>query len=115
MDISLNQLIQFYLNNTLNLRPLTPQIKNYSYREHRLCDVTSPCVYDSVHVLYVRSNRLNDCLPLIMQHTELKTVESNGQLKAQTNVLRRNCKVHEGERKSTVDHGRICTFVLCYR
>ena len=50
-----------------------------------------------------------------MQHTELKTVESNGQLKAQMNVLRRNCKVHEGERKSTVDHGRICTFVLCYR
>jgi len=26
MDISLNQLIQFYLNNTLNLRPLTTQI-----------------------------------------------------------------------------------------
>ena len=26
MDISLNQLIHFYLNNTLNIRPLTPQI-----------------------------------------------------------------------------------------
>ena len=26
MDISLNQLIQFYLNNTQNFRPLTPQI-----------------------------------------------------------------------------------------
>ena len=26
IDISLNKLIQFYLNNTLNLRPLTPQI-----------------------------------------------------------------------------------------
>ena len=26
MDVSLNQLIQFYLTNTLNLRPLTPQV-----------------------------------------------------------------------------------------
>ena len=26
MDVSLNQLIQFHLNNTLNLRPLTTQI-----------------------------------------------------------------------------------------
>ena len=26
IDISLNQQIHFYLNNTINLRPLTPQI-----------------------------------------------------------------------------------------
>jgi len=49
MDIFLNQLIQFYSNNTLNRRPLTPHIiPCYTYkmvivdRDHRLRDVTSP-------------------------------------------------------------------------
>jgi len=33
MDISLNQLIQFYLNNTLNLRSLTTQIiSSYTHK-----------------------------------------------------------------------------------
>ena len=50
MDIFLNQLIQFYLNNTIDLRHLTQRIRLYhviptkwrSYRDHRLCDVTAP-------------------------------------------------------------------------
>jgi len=52
MDIFLNQLILFYLNNTQNLRPLRPHIiPCYTHkmvivdRDHRLCDVTSPRVY----------------------------------------------------------------------
>jgi len=51
MDIFLNQLIQFYLNDTLNLRPLTSHIiPCYTHkmvivdRDHRLRDVTSPHV-----------------------------------------------------------------------
>jgi len=54
IDISLNKLIQFYSNNTLNVRLLTLQItlcliiptKWRSCREHRLCDVTSPYMYE---------------------------------------------------------------------
>jgi len=48
MDIFLNQLIQFYLNKTINLRHLTQRIiptKWRSYRYHRLRDVISPYVY----------------------------------------------------------------------
>jgi len=52
MDIFLNRLIRFYLNNTLNLRPvnfthyavLYPQNGDRILSDHRLCDVTSPCV-----------------------------------------------------------------------
>jgi len=51
MDIFLNQLIQFYLNNTLNFRPLTPRIVPcYTHkmvivdRDHRSRDVTLPHV-----------------------------------------------------------------------
>jgi len=50
MDIFFNGRIQIYLNNTLNLPPLTPYIipcytqKWRSYRDHRLCDVTLPYV-----------------------------------------------------------------------
>jgi len=43
MDILLNKLIRFYLNNTINLRHLSKKWR--SYRDHRLCDVTSPCAY----------------------------------------------------------------------
>jgi len=48
MGIFLNELIQFYLNDTINRRHLTPHILPYYthkmaiYRDHRLCDVTSP-------------------------------------------------------------------------
>jgi len=50
MDIFLNRVIQFYLNNTINLRHLSQRIislyiglptKWRSYRDHRLCDITS--------------------------------------------------------------------------
>jgi len=50
-DIFINQQIECYLNNTVNLRPLTPHIchviptKWRSYRGHRFCDVISPYVY----------------------------------------------------------------------
>ena len=49
MKIFLNQLIPFYMNNTLNLRPLTHTLyrviptKWRSYRDHRLRDVTTLC------------------------------------------------------------------------
>jgi len=49
----LNQLVQFYLNNTLNRRPLTPHIiPCYTHkmvivdRDHRSRDVTSPHVFE---------------------------------------------------------------------
>ena len=51
-DIFVNERIEFCLNSTINLRPLTPHIMPcYThkmavvYRDHRYCDVTSPCVY----------------------------------------------------------------------
>jgi len=57
MDIFLNKLIQFYLNDTTDLRHLTQRIvscytvptKWRSCRDHRLCDVTSFCVWRLVH------------------------------------------------------------------
>jgi len=61
MGIFLNQLIIFYLNNTLNLRPLTPHvIPCYTHkmaivdRDHRLHDVTSPMYFENVphHTLF---------------------------------------------------------------
>ena len=51
-DILINQRIEFYLNNTINIRPLTPHImpfyahKMASYSRHWYCDVTSPYVYE---------------------------------------------------------------------
>jgi len=46
---SLNQWVEFYLNNTINLRPLTLchviPTKWRSYRGHGYCEVTSPNVY----------------------------------------------------------------------
>jgi len=55
-DVFINQRIECCLNNTINLRPLTPHImpcyslptKWRSYRGHRFCDVTSPYVYDFI-------------------------------------------------------------------
>ena len=53
MDIFLNRVIQFYSNNTINLRHLSQRIislyiglptKWRSYRDHRLCDITSPYI-----------------------------------------------------------------------
>ena len=47
----MDKLVQFYLNNTINLRHLTQRIischthKWRSYRDHRLCDVTSTYVF----------------------------------------------------------------------
>ena len=38
MDISLNKLIQFYLNNTLNFLPLTTQ--NISCYTHKMANVS---------------------------------------------------------------------------
>jgi len=57
MDIFLNKLIQFYLNDTTDLRHLTQRIvscytvptKWRSCHDHRLCDVTSFCVWRLVH------------------------------------------------------------------
>jgi len=57
-DIFINQRIECYVNNTINLRPLTPHImpcyptKWRSCRGHRFCDVTSPCMwqYDNMTV-----------------------------------------------------------------
>ena len=51
MDISLNKLIQFYLNNTLNLRPLTTQIT--SCYTHKMAIVNIEHV-TSFHPLYRR-------------------------------------------------------------
>ena len=51
MHIFLNHLIQLYLNNTLNLRPLTPHITSCytviptKWRDDRPYDVTSQYVY----------------------------------------------------------------------
>ena len=43
MDVSLNQLIQFYLTNTLNLRPLTPQvIPCYTHKHSETCGLILP-------------------------------------------------------------------------
>ena len=39
MDISLNQLIQCYLNNTLNHRPLTPQTVLYPQNGDRIVTI----------------------------------------------------------------------------
>ena len=57
MDIFLNQLIEIYSNNTLNLRSLTPHIiPCHTHkmvivdRDHRSRGVISPCMYTGVHV-----------------------------------------------------------------
>jgi len=89
MDIFLDQLIQFYLNNTLNLRPLnyTNYLSCYarkkwrSYREHTLCDVISPSVYTS-H----RGNRCRPDRPLYLRNKLYdKTLKSQ---KYYSNILR---------------------------
>jgi len=54
MDIFLNQLIQFYLNNATNLRISSLNFTHYDMLPHNIeitdnCDVTSPCVYISPH------------------------------------------------------------------
>ena len=62
MDISLNQLIQFYLNNTQNFRPLTHRLfrviptKWRSYREHRLCHHNLLSGYDGCFEGIARHN-----------------------------------------------------------
>jgi len=50
IDIVINQRIEYYLNNTITLRPLSPHIMPViptrwrSYRGRIFCDVISPCV-----------------------------------------------------------------------
>jgi len=51
MDILLNHLLQFYLNNTLNLRPLTPHIMP-SYT-HKMAIVSWPYIVTSLHPMYI--------------------------------------------------------------
>jgi len=52
MDIFLNQLIQFYLNNTLNLRPLTPHIAPCYTHKMTIVIVTIDYVM-SLHPMYI--------------------------------------------------------------
>ena len=69
-----NQLIEFYLNNTINFRPLTPHIchviptKWRSYRGHRYCDITSPYVYTQVSTQHGASIPV-DSLPACAQRS----------------------------------------------
>jgi len=65
----LNYLVKFYLNNMVNLHPLTPHITpSYThkmenvYRDHRFCDVISPyvCPTTSSATLYFSQTRSNN-------------------------------------------------------
>ena len=75
MDISFNQLIQFYLINTLNL-PLNLLFrviptKWRSHREHRLCDVTSACVVTRQLTNWVMWTLQHCARPHVTKHSQL--------------------------------------------
>jgi len=97
MDISLNELIQFYLNNTLNLRPLTPQIiPCHQGPTHKMATVSWTQIMWRYFTLYVYDLHLSLCWEI---HATLLTAVEHEQKGCErcAQHLQRNTNVKNNE------------------